>query len=1378
MSNKNTKKKNAAAKKSAKAIAQKQAKVFAVQKSITIFALLILLVLGLVSTTFASFIPDNTGKSGSLIADIQTLAVLQGQKNDVADTKANVDVAETSATITSDGTARLYFNMAAVSWWTAGTNGSGNFAYFFNNSTGKNAWSAHAVNYSGNTYYVVIPSGTWAAVILTRNNTSSSPSWDNKWNQTGDITLSSSSNYISKFSEGSTSVTWGTSVKPSSTARLSASPSPAETNTAVTLTPSLYTNSNINTISSTTYSVSPSTGASISGNTFTATAEGTYTVTATVTYHPNGYSSITSTATATATITVNNPKYTYTITKGTGGIVSPTSGSVDVGSSVSITATPNTGYTFVGWTDVTNGTLGSTSSASTTFTPTANGATVKANFRPNAPSALTLTATGTASGTSGTGTSTNPYIVFSDGNFTLTAKATVVTDAIAHYSTTASSGYSTTNTFNPARTTMGADLSYTVYAKAYAGGYYSTNSLNKTVHYMVFSHLVASNTGFTMSDDSITDAESVTFSGAYVNGVDEAEKTYITQVYQMSTNNSTFSDIQGSSWTPNSTGTYYFRVKTTNTKTGEIVYSTSKKLTVEQSTVYYDITVVNDGSVDADVTLSTGGTEITTGQILSNSPLSISITRPDSKYYIEYLEVDTLTEFDNEDVNGDIADYLAYDHVKGNVEIHYKLTEKPKVTVLKPANASAIEFAYYSDGTLTKATAASTYHVDYNNTIKYSVTPNAGFYVKSMTGVEIGKITASTVSGTKDNVTADIASVTATLADNNTITVNVDTSSSVTEGASITIDSTPHTFGTPKALNYGVKTVVVITPPEDHYAVVSGNEVSSTISTDGKATFDVTLTGDNKTYTVKFVKNPKIFMVQPEYGSVYVTSGTGEDTRYYFNGDSVGYGTELTVNVKNDHSNAVLNDVLVNDSSIGTADGSTFEIVEDSTATADITVDSDFAFDTITSYGTRRIFFTDTCSWGNSNAKNVLVHCSNTSGDTDFSKNNITMTRKYYNEYNQYVYYADIPFSTKYVTFVNAANTAQYSTQGTVSVSYNAYYMGNSGSYPRAVYDWQCVYSDFIATDRADTIQQASASKGTPAKFQYSCDFGDDALSAEVVSGNDATFDFDKGTLSITPTENTETYSLVKVTSSASTTVKYYLIRVENFEIESFTGLQKIYKANIINNVQLDLIVKGGVLNYAAELYSSDTNVGEYKSLTVNESTGFEKNDTLQAYINSFLIEFSISGVKYIKAEATDGAGRKATSYMKTLFGTHEYNGERALYFYNNTNANMSKYNLRACFMDADENNKTFVTMQQVGSTGYYRAVIPNASQSKVNFYLCNPKTFSNNFDDFDGEEDSTDFYSYGIMGLDIPTNDDANIVFKATSIDSDGIFGEFVNFD
>ncbi len=289
---------------------------------------------------------------------------------------AQVELANTGATVTSDGTARLYFNMSTVSWWVANS-GNGNFAYFFNSSTNK--WSAHSVNYSGNTYYVVIPEGSWTTVILTRNNTSTSPSWDNKWNQTGNITLSSSSNYISKFSENSTSATWGTAIKPASTAGLSASASTVTTGTAVTLTPSLTSNANINTIKSTTYTVD--TGASVSGNTFTATQPGTYTVTATVTYHPNGYSSLTSTATATTTITVNANEYSYTASAGEGGSVSPTSGKVKAGERVTLTATPDTGYTFDKWT-FTNGSV-DTNTATTNFTPSADGATAVASFKKN-----------------------------------------------------------------------------------------------------------------------------------------------------------------------------------------------------------------------------------------------------------------------------------------------------------------------------------------------------------------------------------------------------------------------------------------------------------------------------------------------------------------------------------------------------------------------------------------------------------------------------------------------------------------------------------------------------------------------------------------------------------------------------------------------------------------------------------------------------------------------------------------------------------------------------------------------------------------------------------------------------------------------------------
>lgn len=301
-----------------------------------------------------------------------------------------------AATITSDGTARLYFNMKAVSWWIVSSNDGANYAYFFNSST--NAWSTKATQYSGDTYYVTIPKGSWTTVILTRNS-KSGPGWNDKlYNQTDNITLSSTSNYISKFSEGSTSATWGTAVKPASTGSLSASSTSVNIGANVTLTPSLTSNQTINDIKSTTYSISPNSGASTSNNTFTATKSGTYTVTATITYNPDGYTSITSTATATATITVNP----WTITwNPNGGSVTPTSSTYDGATAVSLPTPTRTGYNFDGWYTAASGGTKITE-VGTTNKPTGN-VTYYAHWTPKTYT-ITLNANGGARDGSATAT--------------------------------------------------------------------------------------------------------------------------------------------------------------------------------------------------------------------------------------------------------------------------------------------------------------------------------------------------------------------------------------------------------------------------------------------------------------------------------------------------------------------------------------------------------------------------------------------------------------------------------------------------------------------------------------------------------------------------------------------------------------------------------------------------------------------------------------------------------------------------------------------------------------------------------------------------------------------------------------------------------------
>lgn len=222
--------------------------------------------------------------------------------------------AATTGSVTSNGSAILFFNRSAVSWWSA----TGNFAYFYNSSN-KNAWSENAIQYSDSIYYVNIPSGTWDHVILTRNSATSNPSFSDgnsveggTWNKTGDIALSTDNNYISSFSENSDSVTWST-VKPTSKAALSASSSSVDVNTAVTLTPELTDNTTYNAIKYNSYSVKldgsaavSGTDYSISGNTFTPKKAGTFTVSDNITYNAKGYSTLTSTVSASTTITVTS----------------------------------------------------------------------------------------------------------------------------------------------------------------------------------------------------------------------------------------------------------------------------------------------------------------------------------------------------------------------------------------------------------------------------------------------------------------------------------------------------------------------------------------------------------------------------------------------------------------------------------------------------------------------------------------------------------------------------------------------------------------------------------------------------------------------------------------------------------------------------------------------------------------------------------------------------------------------------------------------------------------------------------------------------------------------------------------------------------------
>ena len=216
--------------------------------------------------------------------------------------------------ITSDGSVVFYFNpkpSSANDWSDASAK---LYVYFFNDS--GNAWSDEATVLDSSHAYVKIPSGTFTNFILARMNPNpnakGNPDWDNQWGQTNDISISAlNGNYVSDFGYKSSDIVSSNYIQ-TSTAKLDADNTSVTEGTAVTLTPSLTSNTDFNDIKSVSYSVKKdSVGASSSdysseGSKITFNKAGNYEVTANVIYNAKGFSDITKTATATTTVTVES----------------------------------------------------------------------------------------------------------------------------------------------------------------------------------------------------------------------------------------------------------------------------------------------------------------------------------------------------------------------------------------------------------------------------------------------------------------------------------------------------------------------------------------------------------------------------------------------------------------------------------------------------------------------------------------------------------------------------------------------------------------------------------------------------------------------------------------------------------------------------------------------------------------------------------------------------------------------------------------------------------------------------------------------------------------------------------------------------------------
>lgn len=100
------------------------------------------------------------------------------------------------------------FFRSTLSWWYDAS--AATYAYFYNDSTSSNYWQKMNYNYfSDNFAWCTVPSGTWSNVIFVRTNGSSG--WNNKWNQTSNLSAGSGDCFVVSGGGGdSCTGTWST----------------------------------------------------------------------------------------------------------------------------------------------------------------------------------------------------------------------------------------------------------------------------------------------------------------------------------------------------------------------------------------------------------------------------------------------------------------------------------------------------------------------------------------------------------------------------------------------------------------------------------------------------------------------------------------------------------------------------------------------------------------------------------------------------------------------------------------------------------------------------------------------------------------------------------------------------------------------------------------------------------------------------------------------------------------------------------------------------------------------------------------------------------------------------------------------------------------
>jgi len=225
-----------------------------------------------------------------------------------------IDVSADSS-VSSDGSAILFIDYRTNNtWW--GNGSSNQFGYVFNSTSNTGGLSFKKTSISG-VEYIELPEGDWTGIVLTRSS-SSTFDWDNFYNRTKSMTLSSSDNCINNWqaydsdpgtgfeSSSNYSFSQFKELEPEAELNTDEGDSVAvgdgvEFNAALT-----GDNAKFYDVKSVVYSAD---NAEVNGNviTFDSAAGGTTaTVTATITYNAKGFTNITDTVVATTTVNVES----------------------------------------------------------------------------------------------------------------------------------------------------------------------------------------------------------------------------------------------------------------------------------------------------------------------------------------------------------------------------------------------------------------------------------------------------------------------------------------------------------------------------------------------------------------------------------------------------------------------------------------------------------------------------------------------------------------------------------------------------------------------------------------------------------------------------------------------------------------------------------------------------------------------------------------------------------------------------------------------------------------------------------------------------------------------------------------------------------------